>query len=234
MLKKILKYLALTIGVIAIGLAGFAWWSLQPRPEPRVLPDHIVSAAVPEGQALLAAAEFDKDYGPLSEHFVAQSLKSYCGVASAVTVLSAMGEDVSQKDFFTDQASRVRSRMAVTFGGMTLDDLAGLLRAHGADVSIHHADSFSVETFRGAVATNLAREGDYLLVNYQREELGQARVGHISPLAAYDADSDLVLILDTASYYYPHSWVPLEKLYAAMATTDPSSEKMRGYLTVSR
>ena len=80
---------------------------------------------------------------------------------------------------------------------------------------------------------NLSTPGDYLVVNYQREVLGQNKVGHISPLAAYDRETDTVLILDTASYSYPPTWVPVADLFAAMATTDRSSGKSRGFVEVS-
>ena len=233
MLKKLLKILGGTLALLLLAFAVFVWWSLQPRLEPRALPDDLVAVTADRGQALLTQASAAADYGPLSAQFEPQSLKSYCGVASGVAVLSAIGLDVDQSSFFNSEAEQVRPRISVMLGGMSLEELAGLLRAHGAIVNVHHADGFTVEEFRDAVATNLGNERDYLVVNYQREVLGQSRVGHISPLAAYDADSDLVLVMDTASHYYPHTWVPLEKLYAAMATTDPSSGKQRGYLRVT-
>lgn len=233
MLRKIFAYLSATIFVLAIAFLIFVWWSLQPRPDPQPLPDELISAVTPHGQILLSEADASADYLPLSRHFTAQDLKSFCGVASGATVLSALGRDLDQDAFFSDDASRVRSRLRVTLGGMTLSNLGDLMRAHGATVSIHHADSFNVEEFREVVASNLTQSGDYLIVNYQREVLGQNRVGHISPLAAYDRESDLVLVMDTASHYYPYSWVPLEMLYDAMATTDSSSGKMRGYLEVT-
>lgn len=233
MLKKLLKILGALVALLLLAFAGFVWWSLQPRLEPRPLPEDLVAVTAERGQALLARASATADYGPLSAHFEPQSLKSYCGVASGVAVLSAIGVDVDQRSFFNSETEQVRPRISVMLGGMSLEELAGLLEAHGAVVNVHHADEFTVESFRDVVASNLHNDGDYLVVNYQREVLGQPRVGHISPLAAYDADSDLVLIMDTASHYYPHTWVPLEKLYAAMATTDPSSGKQRGYLRVA-
>jgi len=118
------------------------------------------------------------------------------------------------------------------FGGMSLTDLSGLLKAHGLKVAHYHADQFDETQFRAAAARNLASDGDYLLVNYQREVLGQGRVGHISPLAAYDQDTDSVLIMDTAAHKYPPTWVPVSLLVAAMKTEDPSSGKMRGYVEI--
>lgn len=233
MLKKVLWFLGTSVVVLALSFAGFVWWQLQPHQELRPLPDDMVAISTADGQELLRRADAAEDYEPLAEHFTAQSLKSYCGVASSVAVLSALGEDVDQGSFFTAEASSVRPRMKVAMGGMSLPDLGGLLEAHGASVSVHHADTFTVEEFREVVANNLSDAGDFLIVNYQREELGQPRVGHISPLAAYDGDTDMVLVMDTASHYYPHTWVSLEKLYAAMRTTDSSSGRMRGYVTVT-
>jgi len=42
-----------------------------------------------------------------------------------------------------------------------------------------------------------------------------------------------VLIMDTASYKYPPTWVELPKLYEAMNTIDGASGKSRGYVEVS-
>jgi hypothetical protein len=49
----------------------------------------------------------------------------------------------------------------------------------------------------------LKQKDHYILVNYLRRVLGEERGGHISPLAAYDADADRFLILGNCSR--PHS-----------------------------
>ena len=179
-------------------------------------------------------AEAFADYKRLSRSFQAQKLVSYCGVASSVSVLNALGVETDQYDFFIEGTEQVRPWNKVMFGGMALTDLAGLLAEHGVQVSIHHADQFSLNEFRAAVKSNLKTEHDYLIVNYQREVLTQGKVGHISPLSAYDHESDSVLIMDTAAHKYPPTWVPLKLLYAAMKTIDSSSEKMRGFVEVSK
>ncbi|MGB8331346.1 MAG: phytochelatin synthase family protein, partial [Polyangiales bacterium] len=150
-----------------------------------------------------------------------------------VTVLNAMGRHLTQRSFFIDETDKVRSRFEVMFGGMSLPELAGLLEAHGTDVTLHHAASSTLEEFRAALERNLSKQGDFLLVNYEREVVGQGRGGHISPLAAYDRDPDEVLILDTASYKYPPTWVPAALLFAAMSTIDPSTRETRGFLEIS-
>jgi hypothetical protein len=233
-MKKVLIILGLMLATTALGLGGFAGWLLYPHDNPLPLPPSLVAATTTEGMERLADAEAVADYELLSRSFQAQSLASYCGVASSVAVLGAFGTPATQGDFFTDEASAVRSRFKVTFGGMSLPDLVGLLNAHGLKTSAHYADQFSVVEFRAAVEQNLATDEDFLLVNYQREALGQGRVGHISPLAAYDRETDTVLIMDTAAHKYPPTWVPIELLYAGMNTTDSASGKMRGYVEVTQ
>jgi hypothetical protein len=231
--KRALKILALLVVLLPLGLAGYVWYLLQPRPQDLPLPAALVSAETAEGRQLLELAGYKADYPALAETYQSQALGSYCGVASSVIVLNALGADVGQSDFFIDATDPVRTRMQVTLGGMSLVDLAGLLRAHGLAAQSLHGDQLSLAEFRELVARNLSTPDDYLLVNYQREALGQGRVGHISPLAAYNADSDQVLILDTASYKYPHTWVPLELLYGAMQEQDSATGRPRGLVEVS-
>jgi hypothetical protein len=231
--KKILAAIGVIMIALASGFAGVVWWMLQPHPDPQPLPAELVSLETTEGRALLEQAEARSDYDRLSGTFVSQDLVSYCGVASSVSVLNALGLDTDQDEFFTPQASRVRSRYRVTFGGMSLIDLGGLLAAHGVNAEVEHADDGSVDGFREVVQRNLADPDDFLLVNYERGVLGQGSVGHISPLAAYDLETDRVLIMDTASYKYPPTWVPLPMLYEAMKTTDTATGRLRGYVAVS-
>jgi hypothetical protein len=232
-MRRLLAGIAVVAIFAVLGSGGFVWWKLQPRPDPQPLPAPLLALDTEEGRALLAGAEARADYDRLSSTIVTQELVSYCGVASGVSVLNALGQDTDQDDFFTPEASRVRSRRQVMFGGMSLTELGGLLAAHGVSVEIRHAEEGGVDAFRTVVRRNLGDPGDYLLVNYQRELLGQYRVGHISPLAAYDLETDRVLIMDTASYKYPPTWAPLTLLYEAMRTTDSSAGRMRGYVEVT-
>jgi len=232
-MKKVLTSLAVFIVALALGFAGLVWWKLQPHPDPQPLPAALVAHDSVEGRSLLEGTDARADYQPLSDSFEHQSLISFCGVASGVTVLNAMGQDLTQRSFFNDDTEPVRSRFEVMFGGMSLPELAGLLEVHGTDVTFHHAESSTPEDFRAAIERNLSNEGDFLLANYEREALGQGRVGHISPLAAYDRDTDKVLILDTAGYKYPPTWVPVELLFSAMSTIDTSTGNTRGFVEVA-
>jgi len=233
MLKKILLFLVGLAAAAAMGQAAYIWWSLQPKIEPLALPDGLIALSEPRGNSLLQDAAANVDYAALAENYESQELRSFCGVASGVAVLNSLGEHIDQGSFFDTGSAETKSRIDVMMQGMTLAELAQVLAAHGSVVTMKHGDEVEVDEFRQIVARNLSEPGNYILVNYQREVLGQRRVGHISPLAAYDKDSDLVLIMDTASYNYPPTWVPLTKLYSAMAAIDPSSGKARGFVEVS-
>ena len=233
-MKRMLRISAYALLGLALAFAGLVWWMLQPRPQNLTLPEALIAISTPQGRALVRTAEYRADLPLLESTWEAQKLVSYCGVASGVAVLNALGDSRTQDTFFTPAASHVRSRLAVTFGGMSRADLAGLLEAHGLEVDVVHGSESSIEAFRAAVQVNLSDPADFMLVNYQRAVLGQGQVGHISPLGAYDSASDRVLILDTAAYKYPHTWVPLDTLYDAMATVDPASGRSRGYLSVKR
>lgn len=62
--------------------------------------------------------------------------------------------------------------------------------------------------------------------------LAQTGGGHFSPIAAYDAESDSVLVLDVARFKYPPFWVTIEKLCQAMKTVEPVSGRPRGFALV--
>jgi hypothetical protein len=72
----------------------------------------------------------------------------------------------------------------VTLAGMTLDELADLLRAHDMTVSVVHASESRLEDFRKVARDNLADASDFVIVNYDRATLHQEGAGHISPVVA--------------------------------------------------
>jgi hypothetical protein len=218
--------------------ASIAIWDAAFRtPSPNLLPlaDGLIAVASSSGQALLAERRFIADYERLTQNFEPQSRPAFCGVASSVVVLNALRSAVprvTQSTFFTDAASQVRGSLQVTFAGMSLAQLGDLLRAHGLEVTLFHASDTPVDDFRKIASENLRTSGDFVLVNYQRSALGQGEIGHISPLAAYNAATDRFLILDVAAYKYPPVWVSTAALWNAMNTTDSSSDRSRGFIVV--
>lgn len=230
--RRFLRALPVLALVVLAVPAVFVYRVYRPPVQDLPLPPDAIDVGSAEGRSMLARAA-SADYGPLSRAFAPQIHGSFCGVASAVDALRALGFHVTQETVFDERTERVQTWSQAFFGGLTLDELGAFLAAAGAVTLVTHAEPGSVDAFRAAAQANLARRGDFLLVNYDRRVLHEEGSGHISPLAAYDAASDSVLVLDTASYKYPPHWVPLASLHRAMATADPSSGARRGWVEVS-
>ncbi len=228
---------------LAFGTGGAALAETLP------LPPDLISFESDAGEALLVGAEARRDFFPLSSHFVNQVNPAYCGPASIAMVLNALGvprpaSDMTlglgmfdQENIFTAATDAVKPAAAILSPpfGMTLDELGGVLAAHGLDVEVVHAGDSSVDAFRDAAVATLGDEDHFILVNYLRKAIGQEAGGHISPLAAYDADTDRFLILDVSRYKYPPVWVEAAALFGAMDTEDADAgNRTRGYLVVSR
>lgn len=208
------------------------------------LPAGQIALQTPEGQALLRGAEAAHDYGLLSIHFTTQETATFCGPASLVMVLNAAGlprpERVrgepyrlfNQENLFTPEVRKIKKPADVRRDGLSLDQLAAMFEAHGMQAGIVRAGSVSLATFRTQAIRILSSENEFLVVNYLRSELGQETGGHISPVAAYDADTDMFLILDVARYKYPPMWVSAASLHAAMNT--PTGDTTRGYVIARR
>jgi hypothetical protein len=227
--------IAATLLVVAAGISIWALAFRTPTTDRLPLPENLIALDVPAGQRLLVESQFAADYEKLRQHFEEQSRPAFCGVASSVVVLNAIRHPrprVTQSNFFTAAASDVLGPLQVTFGGMTLDDLGRLLRAQGLEAKTYHAAETTLESFRAMATENLLTDGDFVLVNYQRANLGQIEIGHISPLAAYNAATDRFLILDVAAYRYPPVWVRADELWRAMDTVDSSSGRTRGFVVV--
>lgn len=209
------------------------------------LPTDLIAFDSSEGEELLLESDARDDFWTLSMQFVTQVNQAYCGVASMVMVLNSLGVPApeapqyapyhvfTQENFFDNPATReVLSPDVVAQQGMTLDELAGLLSSYSVQVQVYHSADTTLAAFRQQVAENLDQPGNFVLVNYLRSAIGQERGGHISPIAAYNQESDRFLILDVARYKYPPVWVEAEDLWQAMATVDSTSGKTRGFVLV--
>lgn len=240
-MNKLLKYSLLTLAIVVViggGVVGYGFWKLAyqvPDNDPTPLPAQLIDANSEQGKALLASSTYKIDYAALAANFESQSRLAYCGVASSVIVMNAMhGQQtpVTQQSFFDDKARAVMGPFDVATGGMTLDQNVALWHAHGVAATGTHAADSSLEKFRDIVKQNLATADDFILVNYSRKPLGEDGGGHFSPLAAYDAASDEVLIMDVTAYNYPPTWAPLPLLWNGMNTVDSSSGKTRGFVEI--
>jgi hypothetical protein len=115
--------------------------------------------------------------------------------------------------------------------GYQLRQFDELLRAHGLGTRLSIVDDKkSTEEIRTELVENLKRRGDYVIVNYKRDAVGQRGGGHISPLGAYDAESDSFLVLDVNPISAGWVWMPTATLVKGMRTFD--TVENRGYILV--
>ena len=240
-------------------------------PEGAAAPAALVGWDSDESAERFARSAHRKDFFPLSNHFVSQDNKIFCGPVSSAIVLNALRLG-RKKGLPQDSASiakderawlpkgfnpffgkytpgnvlneRTKSRVEVLGKpieidgkrvrdfGLQLRQLAGVLGAHGLDVTVRVVgEDTDAATIRREIARNLATRDDYVLVNYARKSLGQPGGGHISPLGAYDEASDSFLIMDVNPNRAPWVWVKADDLIAAMRTFD--TVENRGYLLIS-
>jgi hypothetical protein len=235
---KIVKHLVLTVpAAVLLFVAGGAWYALsEPPVENLPLAGDLVAVSAEEGRALLVTSSSKVDHGQLDPFLEPQARRGFCGPASSVAVINAALRPparITQTSLFNTAASEVKSELAVSLSGMTLDELAGILRANGMQVQVVHAGQADVASFRVAAQAALSEPLTFLVVNYDRRVLGQSGAGHISPVGAFSADADSLLVLDVAAHKYPHTWVPVAKLWSAMSTVDSDSGQTRGYLLVT-
>lgn len=114
-------------------------------------------------------------------------------------------------------------------GGLSLEQTSKLLNCImgiSGIATAHHVnpDTLMIEDVRRELEEALKNSSKRVLVNFDRQELGQVGGGHFSPLGSYAKREDAFLLMDVAKYKYPPVWVPTERLYTAMATKDLCGE----------
>jgi len=117
--------------------------------------------------------------------------------------------------------------------GLKLAELKGVLESYKLSVQKYSADSDieeGAQQLREKLKSVLTEPEQFMLINYKGNMVGQLSSGHISPVGAYDDESDSVLVLDVAGYQNPWLWIPVKDLYASMHTKD--GQYYRGYLVV--
>ena len=208
--------------------------------------DEVIYVDDEASDSFLGGAEFRGHFWPLCRFFVSEDLLTYCGIASAVTVLNSLGVSApdspqiypfrmfTQENFFSDRVLRVRRPSAVEKNGNTLDQLAEMLSVSGVDVTVHRADDLTVDEARRILTTAMQSDNQRIIVDFHRKALGQKGGGHFSPLAAYNSTVDRFLLLDVARYKLPPCWVPTDSLHTAMTDIDPVSGRSRGFIVIER
>lgn len=197
------------------------------------------------GEALFMDAELRSDYFPLASYLESEQVLTFCGPATIAAVMNSL--DVkrpqpqrlypwslfTQDSVFTPENQKVKPYAMVEHEGLVLPQLAQFFENLGVKAQFRHADEFDAAWLRDTVKTVLADPDSRLVANYSRKPIGQEGDGHISPVAAYDEDTDRVLVLDVAKYKYPPVWLTIDELHTAMMAIDPDAKRPRGVVIVS-
>lgn len=211
---------------------------------PVPLPLHSLNS--PEGRKLLLEATAQEPFWILCQNSETQQDLGSCSIASAVMVLNSLGVSAPETpkihpyrrhtaaNLISPNVEKITTAKSVSQGGMSLQQLHGVLQTFPVSCQIVYAGDVSVQQFSQDLREHLTKQKHQMIVNYHRKSLGQSGGGHISPIAAYNDDAKMVLIADTASYKYPWTWVPVADLWRAMADqVDGSTGRTRGYLIVT-
>ena len=196
-----------------------------------------------EGLSRLQRSEAKENFWKLVRFYESQKHGTYCSVATSVIALNALSIKppqsivlgkyrlFTQDDFFSDQVSSVIQQSDVIERGMSLEELANVLKIFPLNVLKYEACALSHEEMRDLLVTALKNPKQCVLALYQRKVLKQEGGGHWSPLAAYDSASDSFLILDVARFKYPPLWVSATELMNAMQTKN-IYDKSRGFIII--
>ncbi|MBY6146894.1 phytochelatin synthase family protein [Mameliella alba] len=199
----------------------------------------------PEGQTRFMESELHGDYFSLASYLEYEQVVTFCGPATVAAVANALAIPRPAPDrlypwtlftqdlLFNDANQKLKPYAMVEHEGLTLAELDTFIENLGMMAEHHFASDVDVDGLRDAIKATLSDPKSRFVANYSRKALPQEGDGHISPVAAYDAETDTVLILDVAKYKYPPVWITVETLHAGMMMTDSGSGKSRGFVVVS-
>ena len=207
--------------VVAAGLLGAGALVVgQSKMPPQAIASSVTRTPelVQRAWRLPVAATFNRQ-------IIFQSNGSRCGPAAVANAYRSLAEAPITEGKVL--AGTGRCWTGVCIFGLTLDELADVARANTSR-KITVLRDLTEEQFR----EHLRRSNDptrRYIVNFSRERIFGAGVGHHSPIGGYLEAEDLVFILDVNPDYQP--WlVESTRLFAAVNTLD--GDKKRGLLLI--
>ena len=195
------------------------------------------------------------DFWAMMPYYTAQQTGSACSVASVSMVINAAraSQNLTADDELATQNNVLKKTADEEWtkavgdkgGGRTLDQLGveveKAFKAYGfgnAKVDVIHVDDLSTasrEKIHSALVENEKTAKDFIIANFiQGVYTGDADVGHIAPVAAFDTKTKRVLILDPDRDWYEPYWVPEDTFIKGMNTQDKlgGGGKFRGLVWV--
>lgn len=191
------------------------------------------------------------DYWALAPYYVPQATGSACSVASVAMMLNALrGLPGSSSERLVTQNGVLnavdddawRAAVAENGDGVSFGEFETYVRraldAYGitADVEVFRPRDDTPETLallRRILNDNERSAEDIVLLVYDQGTLtGDAAVGHIAPLGAYDAATRRVLVMDVDRSWYVPYWSSDERLLHAMLKPDRADPEGSGLIRV--
>src|SRR6478609_11998076 len=120
---------------LGIACGTLLLWLCAPgaRAETLPLPDNLTGFSTHDGEVYFGESDAREAYFPLASNFLTQKTQSYCGVASMVMVLNALGlpaplvpeyapyRTFTQDNIFNDQTEAILPQATILKQGITLD-----------------------------------------------------------------------------------------------------------------
>ena len=208
--------LLLAVSLLATGALVF----LKSRVSPQAIASSVTrtSELVERAWRLPVATTFNRQ-------LAWQSNGSRCGPAALANAYRSLGEPATTETKVLAGTGRCWTGVCIL--GLTLDELADVARA-STSRKVTVLRDLSEEQFQEHVRRS-NDPGRRYIVNFSRERIFGAGVGHHSPIGGYLESEDLVFILDVNSNYQP--WlVERSRLFAAVNALD--GDKKRGLLLI--
>jgi hypothetical protein len=213
-----------SVAVVLLGATALLGAGALVVNQSRVSPQAIASS-VTRTPALIERAWRLPVAATFGHQLIWQSNASRCGPAAVANAYRSLEEPANTEDKVLAGTGQCWTGACIL--GLTLDELAEVARAK-TNRRITVLRDLSEEQFR----EHLRRSNDpgrRYIVNFSRERIFGAGVGHHSPIGGYLEPEDLVFILDVNADYQP--WlVERTRLFAAVNTLD--GDKKRGLLLI--
>jgi hypothetical protein len=196
------------------------------------------------------------DYWALSPYYVSQQDGGACILASFAMTLNALRADdkLTVDDALISQAALLKAfssepaikRFYINKGkSLSLEEMADFF-VKASDQLIHKKmkvdviyandqSSATLQKVEKILIENEKSPKNFVEANFlQNEYTGdpEGKVGHVAPVAAYDAKQKRVLILDPDREYYDPYWVSLKTFVRGLNTFDHDTGKNRGIVWI--
>jgi glutathione gamma-glutamylcysteinyltransferase len=181
------------------------------------------------------SAGYLNSYFELSQNFLTSfDPKFSCGLATLTMCLNTFRQDPGRiwKDIYRWYAQTMLEHCVpyriIAGNGIVFQQFACMVECNYLTVALtrHLKPHASIDEFRALCKkTTSGFCEEILVVCYHRVGLDQDGHGHYSPIGAYHPEKDLVLVFDISRYKYPLHWVPVKRLWEAMALDDDVTGK---------